>query len=154
MELMARLDHKVIILWAFDCVKVPLALLEAKYPNEQRPRIAVELCKQWAEGKIKMPVAKKAILECHQVSKEVEDIYYASLCHAIGQAVSSVHVQTHAIGLSIYELSSIVFLNQENAKPILEDKLRYYYQKLQYYEQHFEEIETIWAPFLEKKNLK
>ena len=44
-----------------------------------------------------MPVAKKAILECHAMAKELTDIADIALCHAIGQACSVVH--TPKLGL-------------------------------------------------------
>lgn len=41
--------HRTLIIWAFDCVQIPLEAFEKKYPNEYRPRKALELCKDWAE---------------------------------------------------------------------------------------------------------
>lgn len=81
---------------------------EAKYPDERRPRTCLELCEAWARGKIKMPTAKQGILDSHAVAKEIDDSEYAALCHAIGHAGATVHVETHALGLPIYELTAIV----------------------------------------------
>ena len=49
--------HRTLVMWALDCAKVPLKQFEAKYPDECRPRICLELCEAWARGKIKMPIA-------------------------------------------------------------------------------------------------
>ena len=59
-------------MWVLDCAKVPLKQFEAKYPDECRPSTCLELCEDWARGKIKMPVAKRAILDSH-VAKEIND---------------------------------------------------------------------------------
>jgi len=76
--------HRTLVMWAFDCVQIPLAAFEEKYPNECQPRKALELCKEWAEGIIKMPIAKRAILEAHAAAKEIDDKEYAALVQAIG----------------------------------------------------------------------
>ncbi|TAH62992.1 MAG: hypothetical protein EWM47_13865, partial [Anaerolineaceae bacterium] len=92
-----------------DCAQIPLEQFEAKYPDEPRPRRSLELCEDWARGKIKMPIAKRAILDSHAVAKEINDSEYGALCHGIGHAGATVHVGTHAIGLPIYELTAMVY---------------------------------------------
>lgn len=67
-------------MWALDCATVTLEYFENKYPSEQRPKICLELCESWARGKIKMPVAKRAILNAHAVAKEIDDREYGALC--------------------------------------------------------------------------
>lgn len=155
-ELVERIrlqKHRTLVLWAFECVKTPLALFESRYPNEARPRTAVELCHKWAQGDIKMPVAKRAILDCHGVCKEMDDPYGAALCHAIGQGVSTVHVETHAIGLPIYELSAIVINNREAYQEKLDDKILYYIDTLCYFQEHLEQFDYPWADFLLREDV-
>lgn len=106
--LIEQQKHRTLVMWALDCSKVPLAQFEEKYPYELRPRKALELCETWSKGKIKMPAAKRAILDAHAAAKEINDRVYGSLCHAIGHAGATVHVETHALGLPFYELTSIV----------------------------------------------
>lgn len=36
-------NHRTLIMWVLDCVKVPLKQFEAKYPNELRPRTCMQL---------------------------------------------------------------------------------------------------------------
>jgi hypothetical protein len=83
--------------------------LEEKYPNEDRPRKALEATKSWASGKVKTPTAKQGILKCHAFAKEItlhEDI---ALCHSVGQACGVVHANGHAIGFPVYDLTAIVY---------------------------------------------
>lgn len=101
-------NHRTLVMWALDCANSTLAEFEAKYPDEIRPRTCLELCEDWARGKIKMPKAKRAILDSHAVAKEITNSEYGNLCHAIGHAGATVHVETHAIGLPFYELTAIV----------------------------------------------
>jgi hypothetical protein len=78
-ELIQLQNHRTLVMWALDCAKVPLKQFEAKYPDECRPRICLELCEDWARGRIKMPIAKRAILDSHAVAKEIDDREYGSL---------------------------------------------------------------------------
>ncbi len=78
--------RRTLVLWAFDLAEEAVDRLEEKYPAEQRPRSALEASKLWAQGKIKMPVAKKEILCCHAMAKEVNSPEDKALCHAIGRA--------------------------------------------------------------------
>ena len=41
-------DHRVMILWAFDLAAELVAELERKYPDERRPREALEAARDWA----------------------------------------------------------------------------------------------------------
>lgn len=142
-------SHRTIVMWAFDCAEMPLEQFEAKYPNEHRPRICLELCEDWARGKIKMHVAKRAILDSHAVAKEINDMEYGALCHAIGHAGATVHVETHALGLAFYELTAIVLRYGKDTftEPVI-DKINYYYNRLLYWQENTDKLNLDWAAFL------
>jgi len=154
-------NHRTLVLWIFDCLgawlpsgsSVPgsniLAAFEAKYPQEARPRRAVELGEAWARGTIKMQIAKKAILEAHAVAKELDDKEAVALVHAIGQGVATVHVQTHALGLVVYELSALVYkLGLEDCEAAIFDKITFYHERLLYWQDHSASSSIKWADFL------
>lgn len=153
-ELIKRQKHRTLVLWAFECVKSPLKIFEEKYPDEKRPRKAIELCKMWASGEIKMPEAKRAILDCHAVCKEIDDEYYIALCHSIGQGISTVHVETHALGLPFYELTSIVIKNKNNYEEKVKDKINYYIDTLIYFQNNIDKIDRTWASFLSRDEIE
>lgn len=52
--LIEQQKHRTLVMWALDCAKEPLAQVEKSYPDELRPRRALELCEDWARGRIKM----------------------------------------------------------------------------------------------------
>ena len=154
-------NHRTLVLWVFDCLgawlpsgsSVPssniLAAFEAKYPQEARPRRAVELGEAWARGTIKMQAAKKAILEAHAVARELVDKEAIALVHAIGQGVSTVHVGTHALGLVVYELSALVYkLGPADCEAAVLEKIAYYEQRLRYWQENFSKMSFPWADFL------
>jgi hypothetical protein len=141
--------HRTLVMWALDCAKLTLEQFEAKYPDERRPRTCLELCEDWARGNIKMPIAKQAILDSHAVAKEIDDREYGALCHAIGHACATVHVETHALGLPIYELTAIVLkYGKDNFPKPVSEKIEYYYNRLLYWQENTDEFELDWAEFL------
>jgi len=141
--------HRSLVMWALDCAKLTLEEFEKKYPNELRPRTTLELCEAWARGKIKMPAAKRAILDAHAAAKEINDDEYGALAHAIGHAGAAVHVETHAIGLVIYELTALVLKHGkgEYRKPV-SDKINDYYRRLLYWQDNTDQLGYEWADFL------
>ncbi len=151
--LVEQQKHRTLVMWALDCVKVPLAQFEEKYPHELRPRTALELCEAWSKGKIKMPAAKRAILEAHAVAKEIDDDVYGALCHAIGHAGATVHVETHALGLPFYELTSLVLKHEKDEYPEkVREKISYYCQRLLYWQENIDKVDGEWAGFLMNDN--
>lgn len=153
-KLIEQQSHRTLVMWTLECAKVPLAQFEEKYPHELRPRRALELCEDWARGEIKMPVAKRAILDAHAVAKEIDDRVYGALCHAIGHAGATVHVETHALGLPFYELTAIVFQYREiGYQTKVQEKINYYYQQLLYWQENTDKAHLEWASFLAKDNL-
>lgn len=141
--------HRTLLMWALDCAKEPLSKFEEKYPNDSRPRKALELSEEWARGNIKMPQAKKAILTAHAVAKEINDKESIALVHAIGHAGATVHVQTHALGLVFYELTAIVHkYGLENFDIEVNEKIKFYTERLIYWQKNIDESDVTWTKFL------
>lgn len=148
-ELIQLQSHRTLVMWALDCGKLALKQFEAKYPDEVRPRTCLELCEDWARGKIKMPLAKRAILASHAVAKEIDDAEYSALCHAIGHAGATVHVETHALGLPFYELTALVLrYGKESFHKPVSDKIAFYIECLLYWQDNTEILGLPWADFL------
>lgn len=144
-------NHRVLSLWAFELAEEAMSVIEEKYPSELRPRIALEESKRWAFGEIKMPQAKRAILDCHAVAKEISSPEHIALCHAVGQACSVVHTTGHAMGFPIYELTAIVRkYGIDNCKDALEKRNSEYIDKLLYWQENYEDFRGPWAKFMLK----
>jgi hypothetical protein len=141
--------HRTLVMWALDCAEVTLTRFEEKYPDEPRPRMCLNRCEDWARGKTKMPEARQAILAAHAAAKEIDDRAYSALCRAIGHAGATVHVETHAMGLPIYELTAIVRQHGSDhfAEPVRE-KIHFYEQRLLYWQETTDRLELDWAHFL------
>lgn len=101
-------SRRTLVCWALTSAEQPVELLAARYPEDNRPREALMLSRLWAEGSVKMPLARKTILQVHAMAREARTPADEALCHAVGQGCSAVHAEDHAIGLALYELTAIV----------------------------------------------
>lgn len=146
-------SHQVLIKWSLDQASTINQDFMKDYPEEKRPQIALEQSFLWAQGMIKMAPAKQAILACHAVAKEIKDKKNIAQVHAIGQAASTVHVKSHALGLVFYELSSIVFgLGLENYKQSIDQKIEEYINQLNYWNHAIHRVKHDWASFLREQD--
>ena len=108
-ELVSKTDHKTVAVWAIDCVERVMPYFEGKYPQDHRPRQAIETLQTWIEtGVFKMAVIRKASLNAHAAAREVgEDNAARSVARAAGQAVATAHVPMHALGAANYALQAV-----------------------------------------------
>lgn len=147
--LLENQKRRTVVLWALDLAGDSVRELLEKHPMDDRPLKALEESKRWAAGEIKMPVAKKAILNCHSMAKDVDLPEDKALCHAIGQACSTVHTKRHAMGLPIYELTAIVRkYGIENCREPVEKRCVQYIDKLIYWRDNLSEYKGTWAEFM------
>lgn len=142
--------RKAVVLWALELAEEMVQVLEEKYPFEERPRIALTTTRMWASGKVKMPAAKRAILDCHAVAKEIDSTVDIARCHAIGQACGTVHANGHAIGFPIYDLTSLIReKGLENCEEVIRERMNDYIRQLFYWKENYRSFSEQWAKFLE-----
>src|SRR5260370_38313767 len=80
LELVSKTDHKTLALWAIDCAERVMPYFEEKYPQDHRPRQAIETLKTWIDtGEFKMAVIRKTSLDAHPSAREVVDDSPATL---------------------------------------------------------------------------
>jgi hypothetical protein len=108
-ELAKKTDNKTLATWALDCAERVLPYFESKYPEDDRPRAAVETGRAWVKtGVFKMAVIRKAALDSHSAARDVKDDDVArSAARAAGQAVATAHVPTHALAAAVYAATAI-----------------------------------------------
>jgi hypothetical protein len=107
--LVATTDPRILGLWARDCALRVLPWFEAAFPNDPRPRQALETLQAWIDtGEFHMAVIRKASLDAHAAARDVgSDTPARSAARAAGQAVATAHVSTHAPGAAQYALQAI-----------------------------------------------
>ena len=150
-QLIEQANHRVVVLWALELAEESARVLAEKYPEDFRPKEAVEAATSWAKGQIKMPIAKQAILNCHAMAKELENPADIARCHAVGQACSVVHAAGHALGYPMYDLTAIVLeLGLGYCREPIEQRVMYYEQRLRYWTEYEKTCYRTWADFLRK----
>jgi len=108
-EIVGKTDQKILAVWAVDCVERVMPYFEEKYPEDHRPRKAIEALQKWIDTRVfKMADIRKAALDSHAAARETgEDNAARSAARAAGQAVATAHVPTHSVGAAIYALQAI-----------------------------------------------
>jgi hypothetical protein len=108
-DLVSQTDQKTLALWAIECAERVMPYFEKEFPNDKRPRQAIETLKHWiATGEFRMSVIRKASLDSHAAARDVgEDSPARSAAHAAGQAVATAHVPRHAYGPAIYAQQAV-----------------------------------------------
>jgi len=108
-ERVGNTDHKTLAVWACDCAERALPYFENKYPQDNRPRLAIEAGRAWVKtGVFKMADVRKIALAAHAAAREVKDDNAArSAARAAGHALATAHVPTHAVAAAIYAATAV-----------------------------------------------
>lgn len=108
-ELVKKSNHKILGIWAADCALRTLPYFEKKYPEDGRPRKAIEALLAWVEtGVFHMADVRKSSLDAHAAARAVEtDDIARSAARACGQAMATAHVATHSIVAAIYAATAV-----------------------------------------------
>ena len=106
----SRENQRLLAIWGADCAERVLPFFEMAYPEDDRPRKAIEVCRTWVRtGVFRMADIRGASLAAHaaaRVAKEENDAACFA-AHAAGQAVATAHVPQHAYGSAYYALKAI-----------------------------------------------
>ena len=83
-------DHGSLVLWATDCAEHVLAYFEESYPNDDRPRNAVDAARAWVRGEMALSEVRAAAFAAHAAAR------------AAGHAAATAHVAAHAAHAATY----------------------------------------------------
>jgi hypothetical protein len=97
--------------WALDYAEAHYLPIYLKhYPDDPRPKSAIDAARDWLAGKVKLPAVKTIILETHKAAREAEAIPSAqAAARAIGQTASTIHAATHSLGLAFYGAAAVAY---------------------------------------------
>jgi len=93
----AMRDHRSLVLSAADCAERVLPCFEEKYPEDNRPRNALEAARAWARGEMALSEVRAAAFAAHAAARAAAA--HAAACgaaRAAGHAAATAHVATHA----------------------------------------------------------
>lgn len=113
-ELMALIPTQskmTIANWCMDYAEEHILSLYVKYyPGDGRPKKALTSAREWLGGKVKLPLVKAYILDCHAAAREAENNPVAlAAARTIGQVAATVHAPTHSLGLALYGALAIAY---------------------------------------------
>lgn len=148
-ELIRTMPRKAVILWALDMAEETVRELEQKYPGSPSARRALEMSRLWAQGIVRMPEAKRAILACHAEARRTDNKADISRFHAVGLACATVHTTGHAIGFPLYALTALVRENgPDSCSSLIDAEIGKYRERLLYWKLHCRDGAYGWAGFL------
>jgi len=113
MKKYGRDDQTTMAVWAAYCAERVLPFFESVYPEDDRPRRAIEACRAWVEtGIFRMADIRGASLAAHAAARDAEEGSAARFAaRAAGQAVATAHVPQHAYGAAYYALKAVTAAN-------------------------------------------
>ena len=103
---LAKRDHKSLVLWATDCAGHILPYFEEKYPQDDRPRNAVEAGRAWVRGEIAMSEARAAAFAAHAAARDADQAAARAAARAAGHAAATAHVAGHAAHAANYAVTA------------------------------------------------
>ena len=101
-------DHRLLVLWAADCAEHVLPYFEKEYPEDDRPRKAIEAARAWVcDGEpMRMGEIRAAALAAHAAARKADSPAARAAARAAGQAVATVHVAGHAPHAAEYAVAA------------------------------------------------
>jgi hypothetical protein len=83
-------------IWASDCAEHVLPYFEEIYPEDDRPRKAIEAARAWVRGDLPMVDARKAAFASHAAARDTNNATAQAVARAAGHAAATAHVADHA----------------------------------------------------------
>lgn len=122
-----REDQRLLAAWAADCAERTIEFFEQAYPQDERPRKAIDACRAWVRtGIFHMAEIRGASLAAHAAARQARDDGNSAACfaaRAAGQAVGTAHVAQHAYGAALYALKALLADDPASAENrLLEEK--------------------------------
>jgi hypothetical protein len=134
MALVVSTDKQTLAVWAINCTERVMPYFENEFPNDPRPRRALEVLREWLEtGSFNMKIIRGASLDSHAAARAAGvDSPARSAARAAGQAVATAHVSRHAYGAAIYAQQAIFRASKpDSAEAAAAEERGWQYRRLQ-----------------------
>jgi hypothetical protein len=99
--------HRLLAAWAADCAEHVLPLFSARYPDDDRPRRAVETARAWSRGEVTVTDARQAAFAAHAAARDAADPVAREVARACGHAVATAHMADHELGAPFYAIRAV-----------------------------------------------
>ena len=122
-------EHKILAIWAIDCLNRVLPLFFARYPDETILKTAIGTLQKWIAGEMKMWDARKYTYTVLAFARslEIDDKPYAQIVRAAAHCLATCHVPTHSEGTAMYVVSAIknIYKSKPNVIALMEEERRW-----------------------------
>ena len=98
----STIAHKSLAVWAADCAGHVLSRFENYYPDDRRPRKAIEAARSWAMGNLKISEARKFAFAAHAAARNVTRPESIAAARSAAHAAATAHVSAHAKYAAFY----------------------------------------------------
>jgi hypothetical protein len=98
-------QHSQLITWACDCAEHVLHLFGEKI--DVRLINALQVAKEWKDGKASVGDARKASVGAHAVARESSNPTAIAVARSVGHAVATAHMADHSLGAAWYALKAV-----------------------------------------------
>ncbi len=98
-------QHYQLITWAYNCSEHVLPLLGERI--DERLKNALNVAKEWKEGKASVGDARKASVAAHALARESSNPTAILVARSVGQAVATAHMADHSLGAAWYALKAV-----------------------------------------------
>src|SRR5918995_778171 len=106
-------DHHLLAMWAADCAQHVLHHFEQARPEDDRPRRAIDLGRDWARGEIRWAEARTAAGHANAAARDLGGAARHA-AYAAGQAAAVGHVAAHELGAAAYAIRAAQAAAPEN----------------------------------------
>ena len=89
-------DHRALVLWACECAEHVLPYFQKEYPEDNRPRKAIEAGRSWVRDEIPFSEVRAAALATHAAARDADHPAARAAARAAGHAAGTAHVAGHA----------------------------------------------------------
>ncbi|MGZ5242669.1 MAG: putative immunity protein [Bacteroidia bacterium] len=100
-----KAQHYQLMHWARKCAEHVLTLLEDKI--DSRLINALQVAKDWENGKATVGDARKASVNAHAFARETTNPVETAVARATGHTVATAHMADHSLGGALYALKAL-----------------------------------------------
>lgn len=91
-------SHRKLASWAALCAEKAVE----RFCEDDRPRLAIEAARAWANGEVKPGACMKAAIASHAAAREAGDPRSIAAARAAGRAAATAHAADHSLGAALY----------------------------------------------------
>lgn len=107
-------SHRLLASWAAECAEHVLPLFTTKYPQDDRPRHAIETARAWSRGEVSVGEAREAAFAAHAAARSASDAAAREVARAAGHAVATAHMADHELGAAAYAIKAVRLASPES----------------------------------------